>query len=796
MVAGKALLCLLLVGFLLLAGCNDQKIPAPAPDTGSAPPTPGEPAASPSTTKTPDQGTPPKRVQSSTTLVSTDPTEIRAALKNLKDSLLLAYTYQPERQAIGFDSMGIQRQPVPGKPSIVSILLAGPAGTPYTVKATAPASGGNHVMEGKLGDDGMAFEQLRVCAPDDSGNCALFSADAGLNLGVEFVGGKADHLEVYMAGSKKDGDPPLDVEIRVDGKKSSFIDLTPGKKNEVVVTRGKKAAFQSITLGLDSLPSGLDGEEMGFVLGAGSISADAIAGTNLAARLAGEVFRIGIISSGVSGEASCAGSGTNEPVPVDLTPYGGTSIYLDSSLTTGSSTLTHINTEIKGLTGCRQGNDTFIIPLDTTGLPAGNLGLFVEDRGLYRVDHTISARSAPASPCESRCSAWADWQWTDCNPKGKQTGTRTRTCPADCVGADKPKESETMERNCKYNPPTVTLTLDGKPVSEVAADATGFGLSIAYPNRPLDIPIELSLVEPVIPTIKPKLIGNLAQCGSPNQCTVNLDDWVRNIGLVAQPNESGRIPLVVGVNVQTTRISKAAAQIMVNALACQENWSCGEWGAWGSCTSGSQNRSRNCMDAAGCDTTSSRPPVTESQNCQACVENWGCGEWSSWSAWDTCPESGTQSRTRTRTCTDANACGTTASKPPTTETGTQSCSFTPTQQKPEYSSHESSLSGAGRISNLNYSGANIAFDLTPTGGTYGYRILGIPPKSTISVCVTASGALSFFYYPQYHYGFTFTDTTPGCTDIYNKNDWANGVLLHLGDPNPVNVTGHVTVAPK
>ncbi len=48
-----------------------------------------------------------------------------------------------------------------------------------------------------------------------------------------------------------------------------------------------------------------------------------------------------------------------------------------------------------------------------------------------------------------------------------------------------------------------------------------------------------------------------------------------------------------------------------------------------------------------------------------CTESWSCGAWSEWS---TCEEN---SQSRTRTCTDANACGTTANKP--SITSTQSC---------------------------------------------------------------------------------------------------------------------------
>lgn len=177
-----------------------------------------------------------------------------------------------------------------------------------------------------------------------------------------------------------------------------------------------------------------------------------------------------------------------------------------------------------------------------------------------------------------------------------------------------------------------------------------------------------------------------------------------------------------------------------------------------------------------------------------CSESWSCGEWGAWGEWDACPESGTQGRARARTCTDANNCGTTNSKPGETETETRACTYTPTHQKEAYTGHENAL--GERISNLDYNGASATRDLSSTGGEYGYRILGIPSHTTITVCVSGSGPLSLFQYPQYPYGFDFTDTTPGCTDIYNKNNWANGVLVHLGDPTPANVNSQITVAKK
>ena len=220
---------------------------------------------------------------------------------------------------------------------------------------------------------------------------------------------------------------------------------------------------------------------------------------------------------------------------------------------------------------------------------------------------------------------------------------------------------------------------------------------------------------------------------------------------------------------------------------CVADWHCGEWGA---CTGGTQTRT--CNDWNNCGTTGET-----SRACQTpilCSEDWACGDWGAWGSWGACSEGGAQSRTRARSCTDTHACGTTEYKPETTQTESQPCTYTPTHQKPEYSSHESAL--GSKISNLDYNGANENRDLSATGGEYGYRILGIPPQVTITVCVSGDGPFSFFEYPQYPYGYDFTDTTPGCTDIYNKNNWANGLLVHLGDPTPANVNAHITVVKK
>jgi len=87
--------------------------------------------------------------------------------------------------------------------------------------------------------------------------------------------------------------------------------------------------------------------------------------------------------------------------------------------------------------------------------------------------------------------------------------------------------------------------------------------------------------------------------------------------------------------------------------SCTESWTCS---AFSACTNGTQTRT--CTDANTCGTTTSRPAL--SQSCgTACTESWTCG------AWSTCTNS-----SQSRTCTDSRSCGTTTSRPALT----QSCS--------------------------------------------------------------------------------------------------------------------------
>ncbi len=83
-----------------------------------------------------------------------------------------------------------------------------------------------------------------------------------------------------------------------------------------------------------------------------------------------------------------------------------------------------------------------------------------------------------------------------------------------------------------------------------------------------------------------------------------------------------------------------------NDIVCVENWSCG---GWSSCANSQQTRT--CTDANSCGTTANKPSVI--QNC-TCAENWSCSDWSS-----------CQNGQQTKTCVDLNNCGTNSSKPTT-----------------------------------------------------------------------------------------------------------------------------------
>ena len=48
---------------------------------------------------------------------------------------------------------------------------------------------------------------------------------------------------------------------------------------------------------------------------------------------------------------------------------------------------------------------------------------------------------------------------------------------------------------------------------------------------------------------------------------------------------------------------------------CTEAWTCSAWSAWSTCTNNSQSQTRTCADANSCGTTTSKPITTQTQAC-------------------------------------------------------------------------------------------------------------------------------------------------------------------------------------
>ncbi len=86
--------------------------------------------------------------------------------------------------------------------------------------------------------------------------------------------------------------------------------------------------------------------------------------------------------------------------------------------------------------------------------------------------------------------------------------------------------------------------------------------------------------------------------------------------------------------------TSAAGGAAATYSGCTMNWECTDWGA---CISGIE--SRTCTDANDCGTVSGKP--TETRTCgSGCAENWQCGEWTD-----------CVGDLQTRECNDQNLCG-------------------------------------------------------------------------------------------------------------------------------------------
>jgi hypothetical protein len=227
---------------------------------------------------------------------------------------------------------------------------------------------------------------------------------------------------------------------------------------------------------------------------------------------------------------------------------------------------------------------------------------------------------------------------------------------------------------------------------------------------------------------------------------------------------------------------------------CQEIWTCDEygvWGDWSACVNNSQSqtRTRVCTDSNACGTTVTKPIELETgtQTCTPanCTESWSCGEYGGWSAWGECQSNSTQTHSKTRTCTDANACGTTISKPTTTETETQACTYVPPKPYHEKTEYLTLASGATAMSLGTMSNVSI-----PVGGSTKYTFAMTPGKAyQISVTITG-GTGTTPYVLQQQYGppqLTYEDPAPGVVKFSGGPDVATygdtqHVAIEIGPP--------------
>ncbi|MDP2666624.1 MAG: hypothetical protein Q8P05_03940 [Candidatus Diapherotrites archaeon] len=210
---------------------------------------------------------------------------------------------------------------------------------------------------------------------------------------------------------------------------------------------------------------------------------------------------------------------------------------------------------------------------------------------------------------------------------------------------------------------------------------------------------------------------------------------------------------------------------------CQESWSCGEygdWSDWSVCTSSStqtRTQERLCTDDNACGTETTRPIETEtqSQSCtytppSNCTESWSCDEWGGWSDWSECQPDSTQTRMRTRPCTDANACGTTVNRPSTTENESQSCTYTPPANYHEKQAYLDMISGGATTISA---GLTYNWNLT-TGESIVYVFSLADATSLYESFVQVTSGAGLGYVLQQRYGppqLTYTDTTPGTTQF-------------------------------
>jgi len=144
------------------------------------------------------------------------------------------------------------------------------------------------------------------------------------------------------------------------------------------------------------------------------------------------------------------------------------------------------------------------------------------------------------------------------------------------------------------------------------------------------------------------------QCTDANNCGTNDSEPITTFdcSLVCAPEPSG--------GDAPSKCSSGPGSLAPSPQPCYLNdWNCG---SWGSCLDGQQ--ARQCTkNNPGCDERCPKTTYVPNTTRSCCAENWQCGNW------DQCTNN-----QQSRQCTDQNSCGTTASKP----SSSQTCTSAPT----------------------------------------------------------------------------------------------------------------------
>jgi hypothetical protein len=145
-------------------------------------------------------------------------------------------------------------------------------------------------------------------------------------------------------------------------------------------------------------------------------------------------------------------------------------------------------------------------------------------------------------------------------------------------------------------------------------------------------------------------------------------------------------------------------------------------------------------------------------------------------------------------CTDANACGTTVNKPLTTETETQSCTYTPPASYHEKQDYLDYIAGGTTTITV---GQTLQWNVNADATTM--YLFSLEPGKTyeVSVIVTSGAGLGFLM--QQRYGppqLTYVDGAPGYSQFSGGPTMVNGdvqrIAIQVG-PASIASGGNISV---